>query len=311
MSTKPTTREIIDAHRRAGRPFSAAGVRSFVREEGAGPAVVCVHGMWGSSFLYRKVLDELAARGLRGICWDLPGFGLAERPPDYDYSWSGLGRFAVAAADGLELDRFHLVIHDIGGPVGLELAAARRERVASLTILNTMIDVTRFTPPWSMQPFRYRGIGELWLAGMNKPLFRSLMAMQGIGDRASVSKAELGAYLDLMRGDDRGRSFLRIMRSTERTPEKQALYRSAVRDVPYPVQVVWAAADPALKMSTYGEQARAAAGLESIDEIPGKHFPQEDQAPAIAERVARLAGLAADVPHTQGRRPLAASRPLG
>lgn len=32
------------------------------------------------------------------------------------------------------------------------------------------------------------------------------------------------------RGDvlDHGRSFLRIMRSTERTPEKEALYRAAV-----------------------------------------------------------------------------------
>lgn len=31
--------------------------------------------------------------------------------------------FAVAAVDVLELDRFHLVVHDIGGPVGFELAS--------------------------------------------------------------------------------------------------------------------------------------------------------------------------------------------
>lgn len=291
-SAKHTTEEIIDAHRAAGRFFKAGGVNSFVREEGDGAPVVCVHGMWGSSFLYRKVLRELSVRNLRGICWDLPGFGLADRAADYDYSWSGLGRFAMAAVDALELERFHLVVHDIGGPVGLELAAARRERVASLTILNTMIDVTKFKPPWSMEPFRHRGVGELWLAGMSKPVFSSLMMLQGIGDPASISKAELGAYLDLMRGEDRGRSFLKVMRSTERTPEKQALYRSAVRDVPYPVQVVWAADDPALKLSVYGEQARAATGLKTIHTVPAKHFPQEDQAPAIADYVAKLATIA-------------------
>src|SRR5258708_38375655 len=57
--------EVLQAHRRSGRHFEAAGVRSFVREQGNRPAVLCIHGMIGSSFLYRKVLAELAARGLR------------------------------------------------------------------------------------------------------------------------------------------------------------------------------------------------------------------------------------------------------
>jgi haloalkane dehalogenase len=281
--------DVIAAHQSAGRRFQAGGVDSFIREEGAGPVVLCMHGMWGSSFLYRKVIHELAGRGLRGVAFDLPGFGLAERPRDYDYSWSGLGRFAAAAVDALGLERFNLVVHDIGGPVGFELATAMPDRVASLTIFNTMIDVASFQPPWSMQPFRYRGFGELWLRGLNKPMFRFLMGLQGIRDRGAVSKAELGAYLELMKGHDGGRSFLRVMRSTERTPEKQALYRTAVRDVPYPVQVVWARDDPALNASAYGEQARRATGLGRIQLIPGKHFPHEDQAAAMAERIARIA----------------------
>jgi surfactin synthase thioesterase subunit len=92
-----------------------------------------------------------------------------------------------------------------------------------------------------------------------------------------------------MRGDDRGRAFLKTMRSTERTPDKQALYRSTLSDVPYPVQVVWAADDPALKLGSYGELARGAAGLNKIETVPGKHFLQEDQAPAIAEYVVAIA----------------------
>ena len=44
-----------------------------MREQGSGSAVLCIHGMIGTSFLYRKVLAELAARGLRGVAFDLPG----------------------------------------------------------------------------------------------------------------------------------------------------------------------------------------------------------------------------------------------
>ncbi len=170
QSGKQTTAEVLAAHRQAGRSFSAGGIRSFIREEGNGPIVLCVHGMWGSSFMYRKLLAELRRRGLHGVVFDLPGFGLAERPVDFDYSWSGLGRFAVAAVTELELDRFHLVVHDIGGPVGFELATTMPRRVASLTLLNTMIDVASFSPPWSMRPFRHPVIGRLWLAGMVPPL---------------------------------------------------------------------------------------------------------------------------------------------
>jgi pimeloyl-ACP methyl ester carboxylesterase len=285
-----STREVLAEHRSAGTHFTAAGVRSFFRERGTGPTVVCMHGMWGSSFLYRKVIDALAERDLRGVAFDLPGFGLAQRPRDYDYSWSGLGRFAVDAVRALDLDRFHLVVHDIGGPVGFELATTLPERIASLTIFNTMIDVASFNPPWSMQPFRYRGLGAVWLKGLNRPTFSFLMRLQGVRDPEAVSDAELGAYLELMRGDDGGRSFLQVMRSTERTPEKQALYRSAVGDVPYPVQVVWAADDPALKVAKYGEQARRAAGLAELELIPGKHFPHEDQPALMAEHIARIAG---------------------
>jgi pimeloyl-ACP methyl ester carboxylesterase len=67
-----TSAEVVESHRAAGKEFVADGVRSFVREAGSGDAVVCLHGVPSSSFLYRKVLDELAARGLHGVAFDLP-----------------------------------------------------------------------------------------------------------------------------------------------------------------------------------------------------------------------------------------------
>ena len=221
-STRTAT-GILDAHRDAGEAFTAAGVQSFLRAEGDGEPVACIHGMLGSSFGYRKVLHQLARRGLRGIAWDLPGFGLAQRPRDHDYSSTGLGRFCVAAVNALNLDRFHLVVHDIGGPVGFELAAACPERILSLTILNTVGDANGWTPPWTMRPFRWPVIGELWAAGMVPLPFRSLMKLQGIGDFSQVSKAEINAYLTLMKGDDRGRAFLKVSRSAQATAEKQGL----------------------------------------------------------------------------------------
>ena len=285
-----TSAQVVARHRAAGREFQAAGVRSFVREDGEGEPVVCLHGVPTSCFLYRKVVRELANRGLRALAFDLPGLGLAERPADYDYSWTGLGRFCVAAVDALELERFDLVVHDIGGPVGFELAAAMPQRIVSLTLLNTMVEVDRFKRPWSMEPFAVRGLGELSVAALRKPAFRRLMRMQGIANQQAVADEELDAHLDLLKRDDGGRAFLRIMRGFERTAQKRRLYESVLRNVPYPVQVVWGELDPAFKLSVHGEQARLAAGLDSIHVLPAKHFLQEDHAPAVAGHVAALAG---------------------
>jgi haloalkane dehalogenase len=285
------TAAVIEAHRGAGREFVAAGVRSFVREEGSGEPVVCMHGVPASSFLYRKLLPELAARGLRGVAFDLPGLGLADRPTDFDYSWTGLGRFAVAAIDALGLDRFHLVVHDIGGPVGFELAAALPARVRSLTVLNTFIEVDRFRRPWVMRPFAWPVAGQLWLAAMSHRLFVALMRGIGVADR-SVPDVELAAYVDLLKHGDGGKAFLRIMRGFELTAQKRHLYEGVVREVPYPVQIVWGARDPALPFAVHGQQVVQATGGAPVHTVPAKHFLPEDQAPVLAEFVAVLAAQA-------------------
>jgi haloalkane dehalogenase len=288
-----TSAEVVERHRASGRFFEAGGVQTFVREEGEGPPVVCIHGVPSSCFLYRKVIAELAGRGLRGVAFDLPGLGLADRPPDYDYTWSGLGRFCIAAVDALGLDRFHLVVHDIGGPAGFELAAAMPDRIASLTVLDTLVEVDEFKRPWSMEPFARRGIGEVYLATLNKPAFTRLMYLQGIKDRSAVPKEELHAYVDLLKREDGGKAFLRIMRGFERTRKKRELYVRTLRELPCPKQVVWGEEDPALRIDCEGESARRAMGAERIHALPAKHFPQEDQAPAVAERIAGLAGAEA------------------
>ena len=285
-----TSAELLDRHRASGRVFTAGGIRSFVLDDGPrdGEPVVCVHGVPASAYLYRKVVPALAARGLRGIAVDLPGLGLAERPVNADYSWTGLGRWLGSAIDALELDRFHLVVHDIGGPIGLEVAAARPDRVRSLTVLNTTIAVESFRRPWVMEPFAHPVVGEAWLRSVRLPgVFVALMRALGVTRR--VPTAEIACYVPLLLGDDGGRAFLQIMRGFEPTVDKQRLYLAALRSKPYPAQVVWGALDRMLTWRRYGVQAQLAAGLDDAILLPGKHFVQEDCPEEIADAIHQLA----------------------
>jgi haloalkane dehalogenase len=282
---------LLDEHERAGQFIDVGGVRTFVRDEGTGAVpVVCVHGVPVSSFLWRKVLPELAARGLRGVAPDLPGLGLSDRPADFDYSWTGLGRHLSRTLDTLGIARYHLVVHDIGGPVGFEVAAHKPDRVASLTLLNTMVDANRFRRPGPMKPFAWPVVDRWWLQlGQRGPLFRLLMRHYGLLPDSSTTDAEIAAHQQLQVRGDGGRAFLKIMKGFETTRAKTDLYAGVVSTSHYPVQVLWGEDDPGLTLRKYGAIAARMAGIAQPTPLPGRHFFQEDSAPAIADHIHRLA----------------------
>lgn len=283
---------VIAEHRAAGRAFVAAGVRSFARAEGAGETVLCLHGIPASSFLYRKLLPVLAAHGLRGVAFDLPGLGLAARPRTFAYTWTGLGAWSAAAVDALGLERFHLVVHDFGGPVGFELCALMPERIRSLTILNTGVDVERFRRPWALELLARPPLSTVALRLLPRRAFRALMWRVGIADRASTSTAEVDAWLALLRREDGGRACVRMATGLERTRAKSARYAGAIRALSVPVQVLWGVEDPILEAGVEGASVARVAGV-PLQPLPGKHFLQEDCAEAIGARVAALAGVLA------------------
>ncbi len=284
---KPEVADAIARHEAAGRRFSAAGVESFVSEVGDGDPVVLMHGVPVSSYVYRRLAPELADRGLRAVAFDLPGLGLAQRPERFDYTWSGLGRWAGAAIDALGIERCHLVVHDIGGPVGLEWAIRNPDRVVSLTALDTLVDVASFHRPWPMHPFSIRGVGELWLRGPTS-VFLEVYYLTGLADRAAVPRAEVAAHFAMLRATDGGRAFLKVMRGFELTEEKEHFYLDGLRGRVYPAQVIWGSEDRML-----GERRRLAVmralGVDDAKILPAKHFLQEDHPVAIAEAIAALA----------------------
>jgi haloalkane dehalogenase len=192
------------------------------------------------------------------------------------------------AVDALGLERCHLVVHDIGGPIACEWAVRNPDRVLSLTALNTMLGVAGFRRPWTMRPFAIRGIGEAWLSALRPFPMSQLLYLQAIANRAATPRREVYAYYYLLKRVDGGRAFLRIMRGFELTDEKQRFLWEGLAERPYPARVVWGEKDPAL---TLDELRLVQEALEVPDPIllPAKHFPQEDHAIEVAGAISDLA----------------------
>ncbi|WP_162054917.1 alpha/beta fold hydrolase [Pontibacter pamirensis] len=289
MSSNLTVEQVIEQHRSSGKFVLIGGVKTFALDYGSGEAVLCIHGVPTSSFLYRKVLRSLADKGFRGVSVDLPGLGLAERPEDFDYSFPNFALFLSQAAEELGLDKYHLVVHDIGGPIGFALAAENKEKILSLTILNTWVDVVNFEKPLPMRPFEKPLLGEAELAGLQHSTWNLLFSAGAVSDSEVVPKEEVYAYVDLLKREDGGDAFLKIMRNFANTEEYRELCYSAVQNVPYPVQAIWGVEDPGLRYERYGTEVKEAAGLAEVYKLPAKHLLQEEQWEAIAEKIAEIA----------------------
>ena len=263
--------------------------RAFVYEKGKGEPVLCFHGVPATSYLYRNVINELAKNGYRGISFDLLGMGLSDRPENFEYNWTNLGVWALEVIQKMNLGKFHVILHDIGGPIGCEVIAKIPEQIASVTILNTpLTNLEQFKKPFPMFLYEKKGIGELIVRLTNAFFFKQLMYSRGVNKKEKFGTEEARAYVNFLNGNDKGKAFLKIMRSFETTKEKEQLYINALNGLSIPKQIIWGVNDKALTLEKYGIPLKEALGIKEIIELPGYHFLQEDYSKEIVENIVEL-----------------------
>ncbi len=285
MSDNRTVEDVIEQHKSSGKFIEVGGVKTFVLDKGEGEVVFCIHGVPTSSFLYRKLVPALAAKGMRGVAIDLPGLGLSDRPKDFDYTFHSFARFCARATEVMGIDKYHLLIHDIGGPIGFAMAAENKEKILSLTILNTWIEVDKFKKPLPMRPFEMPVLGEAELLSLTHLTWYVLLSQLGVNHISNLPKEEVYAYVDLLKRDDGGKAFLKIMRSFQKSEDFKRLCYQAVENVPYPIQAIWGANDPALDVDHFGNEIKQAANLATVHKLNSKHFLQEEKYEEIAQLV--------------------------
>ena len=147
--------------------------------------ILLMHGEPSWSYLYRKFVPDLVARGHRVIAPDLIGFGKSDKPAartDYTYE-----RHVAWMSDwltALDLTDITLFCQDWGGLIGLRLVAAFPDRFARLVVSNTGLPVGT----GSSEGF------DAWLAFSQKvPQFPVGFIVNG-GTTRDLTAAEIAAY---------------------------------------------------------------------------------------------------------------------
>ncbi len=144
--------------------FSVNGQKLHYIDEGSGPSLLFVHGTPSWSFEYRNCIKELRS-SYRCVAPDHIGFGLSDKPETYDYSTINHSRTLERFILEKNLTDITLVVHDFGGPIGLNAAISHPERFKKLVIINSWLWSSESDPDfrklrWVLKspllPFLYR-----------------------------------------------------------------------------------------------------------------------------------------------------------
>jgi pimeloyl-ACP methyl ester carboxylesterase len=114
------------------------GGRMHYVDEGEGSTVVFVHGNPTWSYLFRGLIRDLSLKH-RCIAMDHIGFGLSDKPAQWGYSPELHARNFARLVDHTGANRFTLVTHGMGGPIGLSYAIDHPDKVAGVVVMNSAI----------------------------------------------------------------------------------------------------------------------------------------------------------------------------
>ncbi|MEF3077384.1 alpha/beta fold hydrolase [Winogradskyella poriferorum] len=110
-------------------------------DTGKGDVILFVHGTPTWSFLYRNYIKKLS-ENYRCIAIDHIGFGLSEKPEDFDGKPETHSKNLTEFIQKLDLDSITMVVHDFGGPIGLSSAISNDSRIKQIIMFNTWLGET-------------------------------------------------------------------------------------------------------------------------------------------------------------------------
>lgn len=104
---------------------------------GNGDPVLLIHGFGGWTKDWAKTIPVLAQQH-EVYALDLPGWGLSDKPADFDYSIEGQARFVIEFMNHFGLDRVKVVGNSMGGGISIFLATEFPERIEKLVLIDSV-----------------------------------------------------------------------------------------------------------------------------------------------------------------------------
>ncbi len=253
-------------------------------DEGAGDPILLMHGEPSWSYLYRRFVRPLVARGSRVVAPDLVGFGRSDKPAEGDdYTYERHVAWMSAWLVAKDLRDITLFCQDWGGLIGLRLVAAFPERFARVIVANTGLPTGASIGPGF----------DAWLQfSQTVPEFPVGMILQG-GTSRTLTEQELAAYNSPFPEERYKAGARRFPLLVPVTPEHASVAENleawkVLSAFDKPFLTAFSDKDPVTKggARVFVERVAGAKGQPHVTLHGGGHFLQEDHPDELVKLIA-------------------------
>lgn len=115
----------------------------YVELAGREPVRLFIHGLGSSALAYfTSIAADPLLFGNQSLLVDLLGFGISDRPQDYDYTIDRQAESLARLLDSLRLSNVDVIAHSMGGSIAVALAASRPDLVGRLVLCEPSLKPT-------------------------------------------------------------------------------------------------------------------------------------------------------------------------
>lgn len=263
--------------------FSVNGQRLHYLDEGQGDTILFVHGTPSWSFDFRNIIKGLKD-SYRCVAIDHIGFGLSEKPEHYDYSTENHSKTLEKFVLEKQLDNLTLVVHDFGGPIGLNFAIQHPDKVKRIVILNSWLWSSKADPEFiklskilrsPILPFLYRYINF-------SPKF---ILPKSFGDH-KISTKTLKQYTKPFTDKSQRNGALAFAKSLLNDQDWfETLWEKRQQISNKPTLLIWGMKDPVIKPHNLKKYQEGFTNSKTIKLETSGHFPQEEQPELVKQAI--------------------------
>ena len=230
----PAVRELFPY---TSRFFSVGKHRLHYVDEGQGPVLLLMHACPLWAFSFREVIRTFSS-DYRVIALDQMGFGLSDKPADFDYRLEMHADHLEMFVHSLGLTDITLIMHGRGSTIGMAYAVRNPDNIRAFVTLNAM-GFTGFFLPWRLQVCRIPWLGAKIVLGLDLLTREFRRYPEAVRDAYSLPFPDRASKISLVRfiedipcvpEDDSAQSMLEVETSLWMLREK-------------PASIIWAGKD--------------------------------------------------------------------